>query len=801
MRKRTELNDNWEFVFSYKEGFERGEGECDGIVRLPHTCRETPFDYFDESCYQTVCAYRRMVKIPQGADHHRAFLVIGAAAHCARVFVDGQQVGDEHLCGYTAFETDITKHLTEGKESLVCIVVDSRETRNVPPFGNVVDYMTYGGLYREVCLELRDSSYIGSLFLRPMLPDGVTAGTDAGAVSFDGLLNADTEVIGEYDTLRLTVSEYESGRELCRSDFPKGEDISLTVPGARLWDITSPVLYRCRAELIIGGKTIDEVSDHFGFRSIRFSRGGFYLNGRRVQLRGLNRHQSYPNVGYAMPRSIQRLDAEILKNELGLNCVRTSHYPQSPHFITRCDELGLLVFTEIPGWQHIGDEQWQDIAVHNTEEMVRQYRNHPSVMLWGVRINESADNDEFYRRTNETARRLDPTRPTTGVRFLKKSSLLEDVYAYNDFTHNGKNKGCEKRSRVTPDSSKGYFISEYCGHMYPVKSFDEEAQRLELALRHTRIINDAAKQPEIAGTFGWCFADYNTHREFGSGDRICWHGVCDMYRNPKLAAAVYSSQQDERPFLRLSTSGDIGDHPEGLRGIVYLFTNCDSVRLYRGEKLICEYGGGKREFPYLPHSPIRVTDIVGDSLKAEGRYSPAQQRRIARLLNESSAFGSAGMSLGAYIGAGLLILSGVSYAQVYELYGKYIGGWGKGAVSLRFEGIKDGRSVIERTVAPFEEMHLEAELSSDILYSSQPTYDCAAVRLRMTDQNGNVLPYYFGAVRAEAQGPIELYGSDCATLRGGMGGLYIRTTGGQGSAALTLTAENGEALRLPIIVK
>ncbi len=128
--------------------------------------------------------------------------------------------------------------------------------------------------------------------------------------------------------------------------------------------------------------------------------------------------------------------------------MRTSHYPQSRHFIDRCDELGLLVFTEIPGWQHIGGNGWKDIAVQNTREMVLQYRNHPSVILWGVRINESPDDDAFYRRTNAAAHELDPTRQTGGVRCYKKGSLLEDVYTYNDFFHDGTNAGDQKNAEL-----------------------------------------------------------------------------------------------------------------------------------------------------------------------------------------------------------------------------------------------------------------------------------------------------------------------------------------------------------------
>ena len=121
------------------------------------------------------------------------------------------------------------------------------------------------------------------------------------------------------------------------------------------------------------------------------------------------------------------------KKELKCNIVRTSHYPQSTHFLDACDEVGLLVFEEIPGWQHIGDQAWQDLAVRNVGEMIRRDWNHPSIILWGVRINESLDDHEFYTRTNALAHQLDDSRQTGGVRYLRNSELLEDVFTINDF--------------------------------------------------------------------------------------------------------------------------------------------------------------------------------------------------------------------------------------------------------------------------------------------------------------------------------------------------------------------------------
>ena len=117
-----------------------------------------------------------------------------------------------------------------------------------------------------------------------------------------------------------------------------------------------------------------------------------------------------------------------------------SHYSHSTHFLDACDELGLLVFSEIPGWQHVSEKRsWRDVVKENVEEMINRDFNHPSIIIWGVRINESRDDDELYEETNKLARELDPTRPTGGVRNFEHSSFKEDVYTYNDFIHDGGN--------------------------------------------------------------------------------------------------------------------------------------------------------------------------------------------------------------------------------------------------------------------------------------------------------------------------------------------------------------------------
>mgnify|MGYP002728172886 FL=1 len=168
------------------------------------------------------------------------------------------------------------------------------------------------------------------------------------------------------------------------------------------------------------------------------------------------------------------------------------------------------------------------------------------------------------------------------IHIRRKDQLLEDVYAYNDHSYAGRGPGCENRANVTPDIRKGYLISEFGGQQFPAKAFDDEPHRLVQALHHAAVLNDAIAQPGVAGALGWCMADYNTHKEFGSGDRICYHGVLDMFRNPKLSAAVYASQKTPRSpsdiVLEVSSSMALGDHPGGFAGACWVFTNAESVR-------------------------------------------------------------------------------------------------------------------------------------------------------------------------------------------------------------------------------
>jgi beta-galactosidase len=808
MTHRFYLNDDWLFTEQFEDSLAAPEYLENTLqpVRLPHTCKETPFHYFDESLYQMVSGYRRHLQVPADWQGKRILLTFEGAAHDSTVFCNGKKVG-EHHCGYTAFTVDLTDNVLYGQDNLLCVRLDSRENLNVPPFGYVIDYMTYGGIYRDVRLEVKEKVSLSDIFVHTAI-DFRSSPVTAQITSEITLTESDENVtIRQYYMPKSTATAQESWRLLCEqtvsADVSCDKEFSLTatITAPLLWDTEEANLYILKTQLYQDNTLLDETETTFGIREAVFKKDGFYLNGRKLRIRGLNRHQSFPYVGYAMPKSMQRLDADLLKKELGLNAVRTSHYPQSHYFLERCDELGLLVFTEFPGWQHIGDDSWKAQAVANAEDMIRQYRNHPSIILWGIRINESPDDDAFYEKTNAVAHKLDPSRPTGGVRAMKKSHLLEDVYTYNDFLHDGEMPGCDPKKKVTSDMEKPYLISEYNGHMYPTKAFDNEERRSEHAIRHANVLDAVAGQSDIAGSFGWCMFDYNTHKDFGSGDRICYHGVMDMFRNPKLASNIYACEQEQTPVLEITSSMDIGEHPGCNRGNIYILSNADSVKMYKNDRFIKEYLPEMSPYKHLKHGPILIDDFIGDSLAQNERFRPKHAKEITDAMNLVARGSLNHIPKRLYLTAlKLLLIYHIDFAEVTRLYTKYIGDWGGTATIYRFDAIKDGKVVKSVTKEPVREIRLEAEADHTIL-TEQHTYDVALVRIRAVDDHGNVLPFYQEPVRLITEGDISIIGPDTIALQGGMGGTYVKSTGRSGRGALLLQSQTAGEIRIPFQIK
>ncbi len=774
MRKTIDLNFGWKYSESFTEEMIKPSYKDSDFqtVDIPHTCKEIPYNYFDEEMYQFVSCYRKIFRISEDEQAgKRIFITFEGAANYSKVYLNGEFIG-EHKGGYTPFTFEITGKVNKGNNCLA-VAVDSTERPEIPPFGKVVDYLVYGGIYREVHIDLYDEAYIEDVFVKT--PDPLySVKTIEADVTF-------SEKVKGTCSFELYDGDKVIGKKTCEADG-KVIRIRWKVKNAELWDIDNPKLYTLKVSF-----GADSTEKRFGFREAKFTRTGFILNGRHVKLIGLNRHQSYPYVGNAMPASAQKADADFMKYTLGCNIVRTAHYPDSVHFLERCDEIGLLVFTEMPSWQFLGEGEWRENCLDNIRRMVLRDRSHPSVILWGVRVNEGGDCDEFYTQTNALARELDPTRQTGGVRNFPRSHLLEDVYTYNDFIHSGGPINLLP-AIITCGISAPYLVTEHNGHMFPTKTFDREAIRTEHALRHLRVQNTSFGSKRHTGAIGWCMADYNTHKDFGSGDRICYHGVADMFRIPKLAGAVYASQQDEIPVLETSSAMDVGEHPGAIIGQTYIFTNCDYVEIYKNGKYKSTAYPDKKGYPNLPHPPILPKDFIGDSLETEDGLPADVAGPLKNALVAAAEYGYI-MPPQHYLEVAYSFLKGkMKISQMVDLITKYFANWGDEQVEYRFDGYKDGKLVksVTRTAVKSQALNVKAD---SLTLTEDKTYDVTRIELMCVDQNGNRLPFANNAINISVDGPVSVIGPEQFALVGGARAFWVRTTGKSGKATVTVTGE------------
>jgi beta-galactosidase len=668
-------------------------------VTIPHTNKMLPWHGFDDKEYQFVSLYRRHFILPAEVRGRRVFLDFGGVMTAATVWINGQRVG-EHRGGYNPFSFELTSHINWRGDNVLAVEVDSTERKDIPPFGGEIDYLTFGGIYRDVALRVVPSTFIENVFARPL--DVLSANKRVEVRCYL------TETNLGRAPLRLTAELRDGNRVIAtqtREFTPGGQphyDVTLDNLGAiDLWSVERPRLYQVQVQMAEGNRVVDHYDTRIGFREARFTPDGFFLNGKHLKLRGLNRHQTYPFVGQAMPARVQRRDAWILRKELKCNIVRTSHYPQSPHFLDACDDYGLMVLEEIPGWQHIGDAQWKDLSVNHVETMIRRDWNHPAIVMWGVRINESRDDHDFYARTNQAARSLDDSRPTGGIRNRYESELLEDVFTMNDF-----------RIPLRPPNHRLYLNTEFIGHMYPTKRNDNIERLTEHTMRHARIHNQLGSEKAYAGGIGWCAFDYNTHANFCSGDRVCYHGVSDIFRIPKPAAGFYKSQCDPKEEIVLEPAFDWsrGDRDESFN-VAMVCSNCEHLKIYIGNRLVAAVDPDRKTFPNLAYPPF-VTNI----------------REGIR------------------------------------------GGWG----DLKIEGYIGGKQVTTKMMSG-KGVDRQLLVEPDDRELIGDGIDATRIVLRVTDEYGAIRPFANAAIALKVEGPGEIIGENPFSLFGGVGAVWLKT--------------------------
>ncbi|HEY1640491.1 MAG TPA: glycoside hydrolase family 2 TIM barrel-domain containing protein [Streptosporangiaceae bacterium] len=647
-----DLSQGWLFGGVYTDGAQDPGFDDSGFaaVTLPHTVVPLSWADWDPASWQDVWIYRRHL---DGAAVRggRVFADFDGVMTSGTAYLNGTMVS-RHDGGYLPWSAELTGALTGG-DNVLALVVDAR-WQDVPPDGSPkgpvsVDYLQPGGIYREARLRVVPEVFLADVFARPaavLTSDRrveVEASIDAavvpgGPVTVTAELLDGSQVLGRAATT-VTITA------------PGGAAARLGITGigpVTLWSPDTPRLYTVRTSLTVPagpGPASTHVREvRTGFREAEFRPGGFYLNGRRLQLFGLNRHQLFPYLGMAAPARLQRRDAEILRNELHCNMVRCAHYPQSPHFLDACDELGLLVWEETPGWQYVGGPGFRDIVARNVADMVVRDRSRPSVIIWGTRLNESGNEVSLYAQTRQVAGQLDDSRPSSGA--MNRHALqdwAQDVYAYDDYHHTADGHA----TLLPPLPDVPYLIAEAVGALSgpPLYRWTDAGPVLaEQGRLHAEVHDLARADDRYAGLLAWCAFDYAS---LNGGERI-WRnlktpGVADFFRVLKPGAAIYRAQADPAmagPVIVPMFCWDFGPgSPDGPGPGAMVATNCERLEFYVAGQHVATGRRDTGRFPRLPWPPV-TADLTADGagrpeLRIDG-YLGGQRAASVRMSADTS---------------------------------------------------------------------------------------------------------------------------------------------------------------------
>jgi beta-galactosidase len=579
-------------------------------VSVPHAnIIVTPGETFDPDLFRFISWYRKHFR-PEDSWKGKLITVrFQGVMTVADVYLNGKHLAT-HKGGYTPFDVDLTPALKFGADNVIAVKVDSREQKQVPPEGapKLFGYYNFGGIQRDVQLIVRDKLHIEHAYY-------VTSHTEPDAVVTAKITVRNDRAAAAPALVRVHILD-DQGKEVATSTanatIPAGEsqEMRAELPGianARLWDPDHPNRYVAVAEVADGAKSVDKDAAWIGLRTLDWNDDGLLINGHPVKIRGLNRHQTQPFIGGAVPNRLQRRDAQILKYGLGVNMVRSSHYPPDPEFLDECDRVGLLVLDEFPVWQFIGKGEWQENAVDMVRDMILRDRNHPSVMMWGVHGNEASpketDDRDLYARTYGLVHDLDPSRRPGGARLSEGwhgKIVPEEVLTSNDYS--------PLDQWPQPATTHPWLITEYGdAEQFPI--WQDESDLLRFALRWAKQINNTYAHKDFAGSVGWSAFDYPSPEFNTPWGVIAYHNVDDVYRLPKaFSGYVFESQKD--PDLYGATV-HILSYWRRSAADLWVASNADEVEILVNGKSI---GRQKpSEYTSLPHPLFKFA--LGDAFE------------------------------------------------------------------------------------------------------------------------------------------------------------------------------------------
>ena len=646
------FNDGWEFIIA-DDSLEAFGGNFPlEDVQLPHTPVIEPLVVNDQ--WQGTCWYRKQFLLDRDLAGKNIFLKFDAAMNVADVWINGVHKV-RHLGGYLPFMLDLTAEALPGDTNEVVVRLDNRDNPVTGPKPlEILDFNMYGGLYRDVHLIVKDEVHItdpileqktagGGIFVRfPRVSDELATIEVQTHVRNSGTDGEDLVIRHELLDASGPVGGVTSGTYMLGAGEDSHVTLAFEVRNPRLWSPRHPNLYALVTRVTAGGRTTDTDTTRIGIKRIGFSNNKLVLNGEQVFLRGVNRHQEYPYVGYALSNQAQYRDAVKIK-EAGFDYVRLSHYPHSPAFMDACDELGLLVIDAILGWQYYSDDRAFHEQVFSTcRDLVRRDRNHACVLAWEVSLNESWMPEPFIDSLTAIAHAEYPGDQcfTAGWQ----------AYGYDIYL-----QARQHRLHHYDPPDKPYVVSEYGDWEYYAMNAgldqdawsdlkqEERSSRQLLSGGEERLLqqatniqeahNDNFNTPAFADGY-WVMFDYNR----GYADDLEASGIMSITRLPKFSYYFFRSQRDADDTSHLYSSGPMvfiaSYWSEGSGPSIRVFSNCDSIALFLDNSLLAVQSPDTgRMCDNLAHPPFtfRMGEIQAGTLKAIGYLDGREAARYERL--------------------------------------------------------------------------------------------------------------------------------------------------------------------------
>lgn len=623
-------------------------------ISLPHTAHIEPLVIKDQQ-WQGTAFYRKFFEISPADSNKHIAIKIGAAMHEADVYLNGEKLM-KHKGGYLPFVVDISERVKFGRENALLIKLNNENNATIPPGKPIesLDFNYFSGMYRNAYLMIDDKLRISD----PIEANRTAAGGlrihYTNVSDKEATVNLQVDIANDHNaaqkanlitTLRdqrgKLVTQMKSKPTSVAPDSFALIDQSISISEPELWSPDHPYLYDLTVELRRNGKLIDSKTEEIGIRTFHFNdENQFVLNGEPLRLRGTNRHQSYPYIGYALSDNAQYRDAYKIK-QAGFNFIRTAHYPPSPAFLEACDELGILFMDATPGWQFFGGEEFQNLAHQNIRNMIRRDRNHPSVVIWEASLNESNMDKPLMDKANRIVHEELP------FEHVYSSGWMD--YAYDIYI--------PARQHAKPPSywnaygkDKPLFIAEYGDWEYYAQNagFNQESfEDLQEDERNSRQLrsdgqkrlaqqavnfqeahNSNLKGPAF-GDANWLMYDYNR----GYAPNIEASGIRDIFRIPKFSYYFYRSQAGPntdtsarfgKPMVKIANFWTDPNFKD-----VKVYSNADDVELFlNGESVGRKRPDSGRISSELRHPPF--------TFNLEN-YEPGTLRAVAYIDGEKVA--------------------------------------------------------------------------------------------------------------------------------------------------------------------